>query len=70
MEYSTHVFIQQTPITEQNFELKYARIPNRFSFFSNLSLLDFKKSRIKSAVMVVYVQVSLHRLRILWFNKQ
>jgi hypothetical protein len=22
MEYSTHVFIQQTPITEQNFELK------------------------------------------------
>lgn len=26
MEYSTHVFIQQTPITEQNFELKYVRI--------------------------------------------
>ncbi|CAF3313225.1 unnamed protein product [Rotaria socialis] len=31
MEYSTHVFIQQTPVTEQNFELKLQDISDQIS---------------------------------------
>ena len=70
MEYSTHVFIQQTPITEQNFELKYDEWNSMESINHLVFFVDFKRYLIKLVRMVVCVQVSLHHLRILSYNKQ
>ncbi|CAF4517220.1 unnamed protein product [Rotaria sp. Silwood2] len=73
MEYSTHVFIQQSPITEQNFESKLQDISdqittngcicsNVFAPFTNLAVQQAVVSSRHIAFLLQKLNISLGRV--------